>query len=407
MRRHSKIGLFLAGLMFLLSQQAAAQNSTVLPAPTTSNDVFTSIGLPSPKLTPIREQTSPTALPVKLLYSGPKLSGAFTLTVLVSQRAASPADPIFQPVSESILHLSEMGPETSAVVSVADVSDGLQIEASLRDENENLVLETAHPLAVLSRDLRLLRLTPPELPSLTATPIPDFTGVETISGKIILPRRAVIPPQSMIHIQLLENALAGGLSLQLAAQDARPAVVVNGEIPFALQRGIWDWREAPDLALKAWVTDQMGRKIFVMSNPVGYNGPEIEYTLRLDSLRQGKETKRGRTLNPDLMAQTLVQGEAQFDPVIGIPGQARLQIKLRQDRGDFKLNPVLAEQTLLLRGMETRIPFSLTTDSTHFDPYAPAPFLSVSLTDSFGRVYYTSGEIRAREGQNSIRLYPR
>ena len=127
----------------------------------------------------------------------------------------------------------------------------------------------------------------------------------------------------------------------------------------------------------------------------------------MDSLKQGKDTIRGKNLDPRLLAQTLVQGEAQFDPVNGIPGGARLKIQLRQDRGDFNLNPVLAEQTLILRGLETRIPFTLVTDSTHFDPYAPAPFLSVELTDNNGRVYYESGDIRARESQNSVQLYPR
>jgi len=407
MWRRSIIGLLFTGFLTLVGQQALAQNSSELPAAVLPHDIYSSIGVPTPKLTPIQDQTSPTALPVKLLYDGPNLSGAFTLAITVSQRAPLNADPLFLPVSQSTLHLKALSPETDAVVTLAEVSDGLQVEAALRDENENLVLKTAHPLPVLSRKLRILKLMPPDLPELMPAPIPDFTGVETITGNIVLPREAALAPQAMVHIQLLENALAGGLSMQLAAQDARPAVIVDGEIPFALQRGIWDRRDDPDLAFKAWITDQMGRKVYVMSHPVSYNGPEIEYTLRLDSLKQGKETKRGRNLNPELMAQTLVQGEAQFDPVVGIPGQARLQIKLRQDRGDFNRNPILAEQTLILRGMETRIPFSLTTDSTHFDPYAPAPFLSVSLTDSLGRVYYSSGDVRAREGQNSIRLYPR
>jgi uncharacterized lipoprotein YbaY len=385
---------------------ALAQNSSDLPVPATSNEVFSSIGLPAPKLTPIRDHVSPTALPVKLLYDGPQLRGAFTLSIAVSQRAPLPADPVLQPVSQSTLHLKSLGHETEAVVTLPEIKDGLHIEAVLRDENENLVLETTHPLPVLSRDLRLLRLAPPVPFDPPTISIPDFTAVETIAGKIILPPKTALPPQSMVHIQLVENALAGGLSMKLAAQDSGPALAQNGEIPFALQRGIWERHDDPDLTLKAWISDFMGRKTFVMSAPVAYNGSEINYRLRLDGLKQGVETKRGRNLNPDLMAQTLVMGEAQFDPVIGIPGQARLQIKLSQDRGDFN-NPILAEQTLILRGMETSIPFSLTTDSTHFDPYAPAPFLSASLTDSSGRVYYTSGEIRAREGRNSIRLYPR
>ena len=403
-----KIGLVLAGITALLAgQQALAQDASKMPSAKLSNETFTAIGLPSSQHTPIYDVSMPSGLPVKLLYAGPKLSGKFTLVITVSKRNTTSSHSEFHPVSQSTLHLKNLTPETDAVVTLPPSTDGLQVKAILRDENQNLVLETAYPLPVVSNTLRILELTSINPPELDPMPIPDFTGIETISGHITLPRKAALPEGSTVHVQLLENALAGGLSIQLAAQDARPAITQDGSIPFTLERGTWDQRNAPDLAFKVWISDPLGRKTFVMSKPVSYNGPEIDYTIRLDNLRQGKDTKRGRHLNPDLMAQALVQGEAEFDPVNGIPGEARLQIKLRQDRGDFNRNPILAEQTLLLRGMETRIPFSLTTDSTHFDPYAPAPFLSVSLTDSYGRIYYQSGEIRAHEGQNSVRLYPR
>jgi len=208
-------------------------------------------------------------------------------------------------------------------------------------------------------------------------------------------------------VQLLENALAGALSMELIAQDAQPVQFIDGDLRFSLQRGTWDRQDTPDLSFKVWITDRAGRKVFVMKEPIGFNGADIEYSIRLEGLKQGKDTKRGLNLSPDLMAQTLVQGEATFDPVNGVPGGARLKVQLKQDRGDYNKNPVLAEQTLLLREIETKIPFTLTTDSTHFDPYAPAPFLSVAITDINGRIYYSSGDIRAREDKNFIRLYPR
>ena len=404
-----KIWMLLAALpMALIGPQAFAQNTSDLPAAKLSNDALLSIGLPAPRLSPIHVDALPAGIPVRLLYDGPPLSGDFTLIITVSKRTVTESASLYRPVSQSTLHLKNLASETDAVVSLVEETDGLQIKAILRDENQNLVLETAYPLPVISRNLRILELTSPNLPELNPTPIPEFTGVETISGKITLPNRATFSEGSKVHVQLLENALAGGLSIQLVAQEERPALIAeDGSIPFSLQRGTADSLNGLDLAFKVWVSDSLGRKTFVMGKPVGYNGPDIEYMIHLDSLKQGKNTKLGRHLNPDLMAQTLVQGEAQFDPVIGIPGQARLKIKLRQDRGDFNLNTVLAEQTLILRGMETRIPFTLTTDSTHFDPYAPAPFLSVALTDINGRIYYESGEIRASEGQNSVRLYPR
>lgn len=400
--------LFLASLSItLMGQFAFAQNASELPDSNLSSDLLSTIGVPSPKLTPIQPKAVASGLPVKVLYDGPEISGHLALSITISKKSSATVETEPGIVSQSTLHLTNFTSETDAIVNLPKALDGLEIQAALRDENQNLLLETAFPIPVSSNALRFLNLTPPVISDPNENKIPDFTGIETIAGKIILPRRARLLPGSTFHVQLLENALAGGLSIKMVAQSAGVAIVEDQTINFILERGTWGRLDDPDLAFKAWISDPFGRKIYVMSKPVGYNGPEIEYALRLDSLKQGKDTKRGKNLDPSLLAQTLVQGEAQFDPVIGIPGQARLKIQLRQDRGDFNQNPILAEQTLILRGLETRIPFALTTDSTHFDPYAPAPFLSVALTDSFGRVYYQSGDVRAREDQNSVRLYPR
>jgi len=403
-----KFGLFAAGLPIILSgPEAFSQSISQLATAKPEAEIYTSIGTRSVQQTQIQIASTQKGLPVKVIHDWPNLTGEFNLTLTLSKRRNGSRETKPQIVSTSTLFLENIGPETDAILTYPSDIDGLQIEASLRDENQNLVLESDYPLPVLSRELRIIKLTPLNLPTPDVPTIPEFTTVETISGKVILPPKSSLSIGSTLHVQLLENALAGGLSLQMVAEETRQANANNGEILFTLERGLWDRSNEPDLAFKAWITDSRGQKSYVMRKPVNYNGPEIEYSLRLDSLKQGKNTKKGQFLNPELMAQTLVQGEAQFKPVNGIPGQARLEIKLRQDRGDFNRNPLLAEQTLILHGMETRIPFSLTTDSTHFDPYAPAPILSVSLTDSFGRVYYDSGEIRAQEGQNFIQLFPR
>lgn len=369
--------------------------------------ILTAIGLPQPKLTPLTPEIAAKSLPVKLLYDGPKLDGSFLLEITLSKPDRdNPLTPA-QLISQSTLRLKSIETEIDALLNLTEAIDDLQIAASLRDANGNLVLKTSHLTPVLSTDLRILRLIRPDLPETTSYEIPDFTGVETINGTVVLPPKARLPLGSTLNVQLLENALAGGLSMELIAQDRRAIQPEAESLNFSLKRGIWDRANTPDLSFKIWITDRDGRKIFVMKDAAGYNGPDIDYSIRLEALKQGKNTKRGLNLPPSLMAQTLVQGEAVFDPVNGIPGGARLKIQLKQDRGDFNINPILAEQTLILRQLDTKIPFTLTTDSTHFDPYAPAPFLSVSITDSHDRVYYTSGEIRAREDQNFIRLFPR
>jgi len=411
MRAQSMITCWYISLMSLLAvAPALAQEISPMlsQAPTSIEDkLLSSIGLPQPKLTPLAPINEANNLPVKLLYDGPKLEGEFFLEIRLTQPNRDLIDQPAQLISQSTVLIKHLGAETDALMNLTEAIDGLQIEAELRDMNRNLVLKTSHPTPVLSKDIRVIRLTRPSLLDPKSDDIPDYTGLEVISGKVVLPPKSNLGGRATLHVQLVENALAGALSMELIAQNSRPINFPANELDFSLERGIWDRPDTPDLSFNIWITDPVGRKIFVMREPTGYNGPDIEYSIRLEGLRQGRNTKRGINLSSDLMAQVLVQGEVAFDPVIGIPGGARLKIQLKQDRGAFNQNPVLAEQTLLLRGMETNIPFSLTTDSTHFDPYAPAPFLSISLTDINDRVYYASGDIRAREDTNIVRLFPR
>lgn len=402
------LGLFAVGLCFISNgPQALAQDSLELATPKPSADIYTLNQEPVSRQTPLQPTSTQTGLPIKLLYDWPNLPGKFNLTITLSKGDPAGEDNQDIILSKSTLYLENLGWETDAIITYPEGVSGLRIKADLRDENQNLVLDTGLSIPVLSQDLRVLKLMPPAPVENASFVVPDFTGVETISGKIALPSKSFLTPGSVLHVQLLENALAGGLSTEIAAHDTRPAILKNGEIPFSMRRGIWDRADAPDLAFSAWITDARGRKSFVMRKPVSYNGPEIDYTLRLDSLKQGTETKRGRNFNFEPLAQTVVQGETEFNPVNGIPQQARLNIKLKQDRGDFYKNPILTEQTLIIPSNTTQIPFQLVADSIYFDPYVPAPILSVSLTDKTGRVYYQSGEIRAREGQNIVRLYPR
>jgi hypothetical protein len=402
------IGRFAVGLSLILSGTSAlAQNSSQISKPQTPKDIYGSIGTPDAQQTPIQMTPTKTGLPVKVFYEWPNLTGKFSLTLTLFEHSSTADNSARKNLSQSTLFLENLGTETEAILTYPESINSLRLEGELRDQNQNLVLKTTYPLPVLSPDLRILTLTPPSNLDIGNVTKPDFTSVETITGNITLPPNSSLPAGSMLHVQLLENGLAGGLSMEMAAQDFRPAIAQNGTIKFSMRRGIWDRPNPPDLAFKAWITNPAGRKTFVMRNPVGYNGPDIKYSLALDGLRQGVATNRGKNLNVASMAQTLIRGEAAFDPVNGIPQQARLNIKLKQDRGNYNENPILTEQTLIISGNPTRIPFSLVADSIYFDPYVPAPILSVSLTDGFGRIYYTSGEIRAREGDNIIRLFPR
>lgn len=411
MRAWLKTTLMISCISVLLGPSLVESQITPLapsePQSKLSSELLSAIGISQPKQTPLALDTEVNTLPVKVLYEGTRIKGEFNLDLTLFKTGDRTTGFKPQTVSKTTLLLNEIEEETTIILNLPEDINSLQLEATVRDTNQNLVLSSSHPLPVLSNDTQLIQLTAPMLLKPNPNEIPEFTGMERISGVVTLPRRSKIPNGSTLHVQLLENALAGGLSMELVAQKSLPILGYDEGLSFELERGLWNRPTEPDMTLKAWITDLAGRKIYVMSMPAGYNGPDIDYDIKLVALKQGRDTKRGLTLSAELMAQTLVQGEASFDPINGIPGDARLSIKLKQDRGDYNRNPVLAEQTLLLRNMETQIPFTLSTDSTHFDPYAPAPFLSISLTDKYDRIYYESGDIRAREDNNFIRLYPR
>ena len=402
------LGIFGGSLFVLLNgSQAFAQNNSEIATSKPPTDIYArKLEAPGSQQTPIKLTSSQTGLPVKVLYEWPNLRGKFNLTLTLSKRAETSQGNQDVILSKSTLFLENLGWETDAIITYPEGNSGLRIKAELRNQNQDLILETAYPIPVLSQDLRVLKLTPPSGPNLGSFVIPDFTGVETISGKISLPPNSFLAAGSILHVQLLETTLAGGLSTQLDTHDTRHAILQNGEIQFSMRRGLWDRPDEPDLAFNAWITDAQSRKSFVMRRPISYTGPDTVYDLPLDHLKQGTETKRGRDLNLAAFAQTLVLGEAEFNPVNGVPDRAQLNIKLKQDRGDYDQNPILTEQTIIISRYTTRIPFRLVTDSIYFDPYVPAPILSVSLTDNNGRVHYDSGEIRAREGQNFVRLFP-
>ena len=107
------------------------------------------------------------------------------------------------------------------------------------------------------------------------------------------------------------------------------------------------------------------------------------------------------------MAQTIIAGDAVYDPNNGIPSGARLKATLSKSVGAFGENRVLSQQTIIVGQQGNRIPFSLAAASTNFDPFIPAPILKLEITDTRGNIYYDSGDISAREGHQTIQLYPR
>jgi len=281
-----------------------------------------------------------------------------------------------------------------------------RITAEVIDANHNRVLTT-------DRDGVFRGTEPPELilrpvSTLPASlPRPDYVSFETISGDVSLNDRNARLNGGELTIQLLENALAGGTSVTIAAQKVIDLHQASLPIAFTMDRGITAQGSQPPLAFKAWINDWAGRKTHVMRTPVPYNGPDIDYKLNLDVLAQGANTQAGRNLDPNLMAQATVSGEALFDARSGMPSDARLKVTLSRAVGAVGKNRVLSTQTIILRGFDGKAPFALSTASTNFDPLIPAPLLNLQIVDRNDRVYFDSGDVNAKEGPQTVQLYAR
>lgn len=281
-----------------------------------------------------------------------------------------------------------------------------RITAEVVDENENQVL-------IAERDDIYRGIETPELTLIPSSTLPvspeprNYVGFETIKGKVSFNDRKAQLNGGTLTVQLMENALAGGMSITIAAEKTISLEGASLPVNFTLDRGVTESETPIPLAFKAWITDWAGRKTHVMRKPVPYNGPDIDYKLKLDVLALGLNTQTGRNLNPENMTQTVVSGDALFDARAGVPADARLKVTLSRAVGPVGQNRTLATQTILIRRFEGRVPFSLSAPSTSFDPLIPAPILNLQITDRDGSIYFESGDIRAREGSQSIQLYRR
>ena len=368
-------------------------------------------GTPLPGQTPIYGETGIENIPVLIRYDNAE-NYAEHFLVLTAYRPSDPSG-VTRPspmLGQTRLLLTGLKQPLQVTIPVPrDITKKLtfaRITAEVIDVNENRVLTTERDGVFRGA----------EAPELTLRPIsslpppsqrPHYTSFETIMGEVSLNAKNVRLNGGTLTIQLLENALAGGTSVTIAAEKVISIDGAAQSISFTLDRGLTSKSTQTPLAFKAWVNDWAGRKTHVMRMPVPYNGPDIEYQLKLDVLAQGANTRAGQNLDPNLMAQATVSGEALFDARSGMPSDARLKVTLSRAVGAVGENRLLSSQTIILRGFEGRAPFALSTASTNFDPLIPAPLLNLQIIDRNDRIYFESGDVSAKEGPQTIQLYAR
>lgn len=364
-----------------------------------------------PGQTPIYGETGIESIPVLIRYDN---AGSYEDHFLVLT-AFPPKDPggVKQSspmLGQTRLLLTGLKPPLQVTIPVPrNVTKDLtfsRITAEVIDANQNRVMTTERDGVFRGVESPELTLRPVStLPSPSTRP--EYVSYETISGVVSLNDRNARLNGGKLTIQLLENALAGGTSLTIAAKKVIDIERASLPIVFRMDRGLTSQSANTPLAFKAWINDWAGRKTHVMRTPIPYNGPDINYQLKLDVLAQGANTHAGRNLDPNLMAQATVTGEALFDTSSGMPSDARLKVTLSRAVGAVGENRILSTQTIILRGFEGRAPFALSTASTNFDPLIPAPLLNLQIVDRNNRVYFDSGDVRAKEGPQTVRLYAR
>ncbi|MDA8708644.1 hypothetical protein N9M10_04645 [Hellea sp.] len=368
-------------------------------------------GGPLPGQTPVYGETGIESIPVLIRYDMDPDAANHILVV----SAYAPSDPNggakkAQLLGQTRLLMTGLEQPLQVTLSVPrSVTKDLpfaRITAEILDENTNRVFTTERDGIFRGQEAPELTLKSTTLMPVSEQP-PAFTGFETVSGEVSLQDPKARLNGGTLTIQLLENSLAGGTSVTIAGEKVIPIDGAALPIKFSMDRGLSSTSDAPPLAFKAWINDWAGRKTHIMRVPVPYNGADIDYKLKLDRLAQGTNTKAGRNLNPNLMAQAAISGEALYDVRFGIPSDARLKVTLKRAVGAIGDNRTLATQTIIMRGIEGRVPFSLATASTNFDPLIPAPILSLEIVDSYDRVYFDSGEVSAKEGPQTIQLYAR
>ena len=364
-----------------------------------------------PQQTPIYGETGIENIPILLRFDD--ITGHANASLIVT--AYAPSDPSGTTLHPQILGQTRLlitGLQPPLHVSIPvprNVTEGLafsRITANVVDENENQILTTDSD--GIYRGKQALDMTLKPLISLNSPQDrPAYTGFETISGDVSFHDPTAHLNGGKLTIQLLENTLAGGTSVTIAAETVISLEGKSLPISFNVDRGLSTNTPDIPLAFKAWITDWAGRKTHVMRKPVPYNGPDIDYQLKLDVLAQGKNTQAGRNLDPSLMAQAIVTGDALYDARAPMPSDARLKVTLSRAVGAVGENRALSSQTIILRGFEGRVPFALSTASTNFDPLIPPPLLNLEIVNRNDRVYFYSGEISAREGPQTIQLYER
>lgn len=292
--------------------------------------------------------------------------------------------------------------------SVTESMPYARINADITDINGNIILSTTNDVHYSYKDPVELILTPhnQSQPQSRSETLPKFSGLEIIKGAVKLGQNPPPFRGSVMTLQLIETGLVGGRSVTIAAETVQNLDRLTPPYTFEITRGLPQGGDPDPLAFNVWITDWAGRKTHVLPRPVPYNGPDITYSLTLDPIRLGSETKRGQQLEARAQAYNKIAGNIRFNAFKGLPSGAAMHIILLKANDRTGARQEIARSYKPISASQNNVPFELSAPSIYFDPYIPPPLLRITLISSDGRILFDSGEVPASDAFNAVTLAP-
>jgi hypothetical protein len=143
-----------------------------------------------------------------------------------------------------------------------------------------------------------------------------------------------------------------------------------------------------------------------MAKGVDYNGPDFDYRLTLDALRQGPDVSQFEITAPPA-ARSEVRGQIVFIAPRGLPRGAFLRLNVMDPLGPDGSQSPLSSRIIPVSDGDGRVDFSILAPSLNFDPELPAPILNITLESPNGIPLFERKNIPARENiPQMIELFP-
>lgn len=278
----------------------------------------------------------------------------------------------------------------------------LLINGRIEDHNGVIIWNSAEDSRYDPFVLTSVTMSPNTAPQ-SAGDLPQSTAfrAETARGHIVISRNEEIFRGAYLTVQLAEAGLAGGQAPALIGATQKEITQNQPPIPFSFDFRVPETGNKAPLSLTAFITDWAGRKTHVMANAVDYNGPNYDYRLTLDPMRQGLDVENFE-FSSQAAIQTQIRVDAMFTANRGLPPGAFLEAKLRSPLGTARPPDNVGFAVVPITQNTGRLSFSVSTPSVNIDPELPNLLMDVTLYNHERLPLFEQTDITVDAAQSNI-----